>query len=229
MDRAGSPVSCSPALGGSRTGRHRARRDLSLGPAPAKPERGMRLLDDPHASSRRRRPSSTWRRRDQCGTGRSWCSSRMPGVAGTHASAGLCGRTPACQRPGDRRDRCAAVLPRGRRRPTYPRRRLAESGGFSIPPPQEPRVAPVTGYSSAPAAARPSGEHLIFMGHSIDVRPIRSGVHGGSNVSVTSTRSTPGTRSTALRTHSGMTSWIGQPGAVSVIVTPTDPGRTCTS
>jgi len=57
----------------------------------------------------------------------------------------------------------------------------------------------------------------------LDPRPgrIRSGVHGGSNVRATSTCSTPGTRSTALRTHSGMRSCTGQPGAVSVMVTAT--------
>jgi len=60
-------------------------------------------------------------------------------------------------------------------------------------------------------------------------RLIRSGVQGGSNVSVTSTWSTPGTPSTAVRTQSGITSWIGQPGAVSVIVIATAPFRTRTS
>ena len=58
---------------------------------------------------------------------------------------------------------------------------------------------------------------------------MRSGVQAGSNVSVTATRSTPGTRITAVRTHSGMTSWIGQPGAVSVMVIATTWSCTHTS
>jgi hypothetical protein len=47
---------------------------------------------------------------------------------------------------------------------------------------------------------------------------IRAGLQGGSKVRVTSTRSTPGTRSAARRTQSAITAWRGQPGAVSVIV-----------
>ena len=42
---------------------------------------------------------------------------------------------------------------------------------------------------------------------------IRSGVHGGSKVMVTSTLLTPGTRIAACRTHSVIAPWIGQPGA----------------
>ena len=47
---------------------------------------------------------------------------------------------------------------------------------------------------------------------------MRAGVQGGSNVRDTSTRSTLGIPSTARRTQSTITSWSGQPGAVSVMV-----------
>lgn len=47
---------------------------------------------------------------------------------------------------------------------------------------------------------------------------MRAGVQGGSNVRDTSTCSTPGIPSTARRTQSVITSWSGQPAAVSVIV-----------
>lgn len=80
--------------------------------------------------------------------------------------------------------------------------------------------------SFARLAGRPARPAVVAGARQRPLARTRSGVHGGSKVTVTSTRSTPGIRCTTARTHSAITACRGHAAAVSVIVMCTAPAST---